>query len=79
MPSPLEEITSRALGLPEHEQAQLLKALIRHLDRGQEDSPAQVEENWKKEIARRIEEMDAGRAVEIPADQVLAELRDKVG
>jgi hypothetical protein len=38
-----------------------------------EDDPAAVEAAWAEELQRRMEEIDSGAAVMIPAEQVMAE------
>ena len=40
-----------------------------------EDTPENIAKAWDEEIARRIDEMDAGLTESIPYEQVRAELR----
>ena len=53
------ELLNRALTLPEEERAELAGFLLESLD-GPHDDPEAVEAAWKKEIARRIEDLDSG-------------------
>jgi hypothetical protein len=45
------------------------------LDEGDDDDPAEVERAWEEEIRRRLDEVEAGTAEQIPAEQVFSELR----
>jgi putative addiction module component (TIGR02574 family) len=67
-------LEAAALALPREERAQLARRLIESLD----DDP-QVEEAWAIEIQRRLDAIDRGEVEMIPAEQVLAEARRRVG
>lgn len=43
-----------------------------------DDEQAEIDRAWTKEIRRRAAELDAGRARLVPADEVLAELRELI-
>ena len=69
-----------ALALTEKERADLAYQLIRSLD-GPEPTPAeQAEINaaWVEEIKRREKEIEDGTAELIPAEQVFAEIEERL-
>jgi len=61
------ELLKKALELSAEERAALASSLIDSLD--VTDDPA-VEEAWNHEIARRIQEIDSGRAIMVPWAEV---------
>ena len=63
----LEEITNTAKSLPPIEQDQLIDSLM---------SAREAEQTAK--IGRRIAEIDSGEVEGIPAEQVFAELRERL-
>ena len=75
MPTPLQDIEAQALQLPLQERGRLADRLVQSLDPEPDDTPENIAKAWDVEIARRIEEMDAGRTESIPYEQVRAELR----
>ena len=79
MPMPLHDIEAQALQLPLEERARLADRLMRSLEPEPQDTPENIAITWEVEIARRIEEMDAGRTESIPYEQVRAELRALIG
>ena len=79
MPMPLHDIEAQALQLPVEERGRLADCLIRSLEPEPQDTPENIAKAWEVEIARRIEEMDAGRTESIPYEQVRAELRALIG
>jgi putative addiction module component (TIGR02574 family) len=72
----LAELKKKAAQLSESERAELALSLIESLD-GPADPD--VEEAWRREIARRIEEIDRGQVQLIPGDEVFARLRRRLG
>ena len=56
------------------QRAELARFLIDSLDDGED---ADAEEAWDKELARRAEQIKNGTALGEPADDVMAELREK--
>ncbi len=74
---PLKQLEAEALELSPQERAQLAHRLIVSLDDDVEDDPAEVERAWEDEIHRRLDEVDAGTAELIPAEEVFAELRSR--
>ena len=79
MPMPLYDIEAQALQLPPEERGRLAGRLMRSLRPEPQDTPENIANAWKVEIARRIEEVGAGRTESIPYELVRAELRALIG
>lgn len=62
-----DELLKKALTLPPKDRATLAGSLIDSLDEVDESS---AQNAWNDEIARRIEELDSGKAKTIPWDEV---------
>ena len=69
-----QRLEAAALALPREEKARLVQRLIESLD----DDP-KVEEAWAIEIQGRLDAIDRGDVEMIPADEVLAEARRRLG
>ncbi|HUK51938.1 MAG TPA: addiction module protein [Candidatus Binatia bacterium] len=69
------EILKRALALPSAERADVAAVLMNSLDPAEN---AAVEAAWSDEIARRIEEVDSGRARTIPWEEVCRRVAAKI-
>jgi putative addiction module component (TIGR02574 family) len=63
MTKEVSELLQRALALPAEARAALAGSLLDSLD---DSVDASAEESWRQEIARRIEELDAGKVKPIP-------------
>jgi len=63
------ELLKKALTLSAEERAQLVDSLLESLDEPREDS-AVIEAAWNEEIARRIADLDSGKAKTIPWEEV---------
>lgn len=74
MATTLEELEEQALHLSPKERGQLIHRLIVSLEGTPEDTPEAIAQAWDEEIARRVADMDAGKTVWIPADEVFARL-----
>lgn len=74
MTAMLKEIEAQALSLSPQERGELIHRLIVSLDDPLEDTPEAVARAWDEEIARRVAEIDAGTAVLVPHEQVVAEI-----
>ncbi len=61
------DLLKKALALPDEDRAVLAGVLIDSLDPATESS---TEEAWNQEIARRVEELDSGKAKTLPWDEV---------
>jgi putative addiction module component (TIGR02574 family) len=59
----ISEILKKALALPSEARAALAGSLLESLD---DTVDASVEESWRREIARRVEELDSGKVKPIP-------------
>lgn len=70
MTTSIEELVKRARTLSPQDRARLAEELLASLD---EESDSDAEAAWEQEIARRVDEIKAGRAELIPAEQVFAE------
>jgi putative addiction module component (TIGR02574 family) len=70
----LKEIENQALQLSPQERGKLIHRLIVSLDGAAEDTPEAIAQAWDEEITRRVAEIDAGTAVLIPHEQVMAEI-----
>lgn len=75
MPMPLQDIEAEALQLPLEERNRLAGRLQESLEPAPHDTPETIEKAWDEEIARRLEDMDAGRTESIPYEEVRAEMR----
>jgi putative addiction module component (TIGR02574 family) len=74
----LEELENQALQLSPPERSKLIHRLIVSLDGEPTESPEAIAKAWDEEIARRVEDMEAGRTQWIPAEEVMARLRTKI-
>ena len=73
MTEAVEQLKSRAGSLTMTERADLAYFLQTSLEPEEEGAEAA----WEIEIARRVAEIESGQAVGRPAEEVLAELRDR--
>jgi putative addiction module component (TIGR02574 family) len=62
-----DELLKKALTLPAEDRATLAGSLIDSLDEAEEVT---AQNAWNDEIARRIEELDSGKAKTIPWEEV---------
>jgi putative addiction module component (TIGR02574 family) len=69
------ELLQKALSLSEEERAELAGSLIESLD-APVDQAAEAE--WNEEIARRIENLDSGKAKTIPWEVVRSRISSKL-
>jgi putative addiction module component (TIGR02574 family) len=76
MASTLSDLKKKAAQLPEQERAELALSLIESLD-GPADPD--VEEAWAQEIERRVRQVEKGEAELIPAEEVFARIRRRLG
>jgi putative addiction module component (TIGR02574 family) len=73
----LDDLKRDAAQLSETERAELALSLIQSLEAWADDS--EVEEAWRLEIERRVDEVERGKVELIPGDEVFAELRQRLG
>ncbi len=66
----LSDLLKQALALPVEERAALANSLLDSLDAKDES----VQEAWDAEVARRMEDLKAGKAVTVPWEQLHHEL-----
>ena len=68
----ISDLLKRALALPVDERAALANTLLDTLDGVRES--VSVQEAWDAEVARRIEDLKAGKAVTVPWEELHREL-----
>lgn len=66
----VSDLLKRALALPVDERAALANTLLDSL----ETASQSVEEAWDEEVSRRMADLEAGRAVTVPWEQLHREL-----
>jgi putative addiction module component (TIGR02574 family) len=71
------ELLKRALALSAEERAELAGSLLESLDDPAED-PEAVEAAWNEEIARRIADLDSGKAKTVPWEEVRHRISSKL-
>jgi putative addiction module component (TIGR02574 family) len=69
------ELLQKALSLSEEERAELAGSLIESLDATVDEA---AEAAWNQEIARRIEDLDSGKAKTIPWETVRSRISSKL-
>jgi putative addiction module component (TIGR02574 family) len=75
MASVFEDVAAKALRLSAAERARLVDELIRSLDGEPEGIPEEIAAAWEEEIARRVDEMEAGRVKWVSEEEVKAATR----
>jgi putative addiction module component (TIGR02574 family) len=68
----VSDLLKRALALPADERAALANTLLDTLD-GTNESVS-IQEAWNAEVARRIQDLKAGKAVTVPWEELHREL-----
>lgn len=71
----LEALRNAAMTLSEQERAALAKDLMASLDGPADEG---VAEAWDREIRRRIQQVDSGKAELLDAREVLSRARDRI-
>jgi putative addiction module component (TIGR02574 family) len=71
------ELLKRARALNSEERAELASSLLESLDAA-EDDPKTVQAAWDEEIARRIEDLDSGKAKTVPWKEVQTRISSKL-
>jgi putative addiction module component (TIGR02574 family) len=74
MAQTLDKLETEALQLSPKERGELIHRLIVSLESETDDTPEAIAQAWDEEIARRVADMDAGKTVWIPAEEVFARL-----
>lgn len=64
------DVVAAALTLPRAERAELAHKLLVSLDDEPFDDPEVVEAEWNAEILRRVEDIESGKTVGIPYEEV---------
>jgi putative addiction module component (TIGR02574 family) len=74
-----KKLAEQVLALPESDREKLFRLLRDSLPVEAETlSQEEWDEAWKKELEKRIEEMESGEDPGVPLDEVLAELQKPV-
>lgn len=73
--SRVKDLKAQALKLSTPDRDELVRALIASIDGDPDGTPEEIAMAWDEEIARRVTDLESGRTVGIPAEQVLAEIR----
>ncbi len=73
MPLTREQLEIEARNLPRDERARLAEALIASLDQN-----AEIARAWQEEIRRRVAELESGTVDTIAAEQVFAEVYERM-
>jgi len=76
MADPVDQLVTEALSLPEKSRAFIAEKLLESLDAAEDFV---VSEQWRDEIRRRCQELDANESQTIPAEEVFADLRTRLG
>lgn len=72
-----DDLAKQALSLSREEKEALLRALIADLDGPPDGSEADIERLWVEEARRRFDEYLRGEVQAIPAEEVMAEARNR--
>jgi putative addiction module component (TIGR02574 family) len=70
------KLTDQILSLPCEDRIYMVDKLLKSLNAPSHDENDRL---WAAETEKRIDELDSGKVQSIPGDQVLAELRKKLG
>jgi len=70
----ISDLLKRALALPVDERAALANTLLDTLDGTNESGSISIHEAWDAEVARRIEDLKAGKAMTVPWEELHREL-----
>lgn len=74
-----DSLESQLLTLPPADRARLAELLLASLDSDVAEEPAAaIEEAWRMEAMRRLEELQAGTVTGIPASRVFDEARQRL-
>ena len=76
MPKSLEDICRDISDLPRQDRFKLARILLDVPEEGPESSEA-VEATWDREIARRLEELESGKAEAIPLEEVKKKIESR--
>jgi putative addiction module component (TIGR02574 family) len=78
MSATLEQVTEKIRELSSDDRRQLLARLIRVLEPVEQMDPAEIESAWDEEVGRRLEEIDSGKVMLIPAEEVFARIQARL-
>lgn len=78
MPTALEDVKAKALELSVTDRNELIRVLLDTIDGEPEDTQDAIARAWDDEIARRLDDLDAGRTQTVPAEEVVARISAKL-
>jgi putative addiction module component (TIGR02574 family) len=73
--STTDELIDEAKSLPVELRAKLVDELLKSLN----PSQAQIDELWRVEAERRVDEIETGKVKVIPGEEVFDKLRERLG
>lgn len=76
MPITVEQIVEEASQLPREQVAELVDRLTLKLHQAEDSA---TDSSWKKEIRRRVAEIESGAVQGVPGDEVSARIRTLLG
>jgi len=71
-----DQLVNEVLDQPHTQRGRLAQLLLWSLEEDV-DEPAEVERAWEEELERRLQEWRSGRDPGVPAEQVIADLRER--
>lgn len=71
----MDEVLRQALDLPEEDRVDLAGALLESIEA---PADSDIELAWREEIARRAADLDAGRALTVPWEEVRGRLYERL-
>lgn len=77
MNRPIDKLEAEALELSSSERARLASLLLASLEQEPEAQLGEIERAWSEEIQKRITEIRAGHAKLVPAEDVVAALKNR--
>lgn len=72
------KLLDEVMALSANEREMIAVRLLDSLE-GEDEDPEEVEKTWMEEVRRRVAQIDAGEVECRPLDDVLAELRARLG
>lgn len=71
-----DDVVKSALELPESERAEVARRILETLDEG---FATGVEDEWAREVAKRLRDLESGQAETMPASEAFSRARKRLG